>query len=99
MSDTFRREYMGSFPDDIILKTLKKSYIAVADKDKTLFLPQNIIKNGIECIKHGAKPEDALLAVLESMGKLINELSKQAITKAMFEVKPIMKTKQSEGGE
>ena len=94
MSDEqFRREYLGTFPEDTILKALKKSYVVVADKDRQLFLPQSIIKQGIDAIKYGVKPEEALTGVLESLGKLVNELHKQAMVKAQFEVKPIVVTK------
>jgi len=86
----FEQRYLGKFPEDVILKALEKSYIAVADKDRNLFLPQAIIKNGIDAIKYGAKPEEALFGVLESMGTLIKELHKQAITRAQCEVKPIL---------
>lgn len=90
MSEKFKTQYLGSFREDSILKALRKSFTSVADKDRQLFLAQSIIKNGIESIRSGAKSEDVLTAVLDSMGKLINELHKQAVTKAMHEVKPIL---------
>ncbi len=91
MSDEqFNREYLGRFPDGGILRALKKSYVAVADKDRQIFLPQSIIKRGIDAIKYGEKPEDVLFYVLESMGTLVNEMHKQAMIRGQLEVKPIM---------
>jgi hypothetical protein len=89
MNDDFDSQYLGRLPDDPIMKALKKGFVAVADKDRMLFLPQSNIQQGIESIKHGGKPEDVLCAVLESMGKLVNDLHKQAMIRAETEVNPV----------
>lgn len=95
MNDDFKEKYLGRFPEDSIIKALKKSYVAVADPERMLFLPQSIIKNGIEAIKHGTDSEKVLVAVLESMGRLINDLHRQAMDRHMLEVPSIIMTTES----
>lgn len=95
-----KQEYLGRPHFDPILRALRKSYVEVADKERMLFLPQSIIKQGMDAIEHGCSSEEALVSVLSSMGKLINELHKQAMTRAQLEVQPIwMKVATDNGGE
>ena len=90
MSKEFEQRYLGRWQEDPIMKALKKGYMAAADKDSTLFIPQSIINNGIEAIKHGSESEKVLVAVLESLAAFGKEMHRLAMDASMLETKPII---------